>query len=86
MLAWVKNTSFRHRATVGYRRIRVWPRRSKNPRYVSRISRSECGFANPGAPRKAYGEQGASWHRVASPSVQNAAPQASQARRWNPSL
>src|SRR5271170_1538103 len=85
MLACVKNTSFRHRATVGYRRIRVWPRRSKKVRYSSRISPRARGRLNGEWPMNPYGTHGASWHRTWSPSVQNADPHDWQVRRWNPS-
>src|SRR3972149_4832172 len=60
----VKTPPPRRRATIGYRRTRVWPFDSMNERKSSRIARGVRRFLNGGFPRKSY-----SWHGV-SPQVE----------------
>src|SRR3989442_9844682 len=50
-LACVKNTSSRQRATIGYRRTRVWPFASMNEMKSSRIARTVRLFLKGEFPR-----------------------------------
>src|SRR2546425_14484 len=83
-LACTKNTSSRHRATIGYRRTRVWPFASMKERKSSRIARTVSRFLNGEFPMKSYSWQGRSPQTEWSPRVQKNFLHDVHCRRWKP--